>query len=173
MQPIVEEIGRQLQARWRESGRAPGVLLGDRGEVLIVRADGLRSRKGGVWCRGNAFTAAQLRAMHRPATRREWIRWQNEGLQALPAASDRFNGLAAAIDELPHGIVRRSANGDVHLRTFQFEASLVGGRWYLGNAFTLDEQAAMSRIGDRVERAAMVTIARAALGVARRDIAFV
>ena len=173
MHTIVEEIGRRLQARWRESGRAPGVLLSDDGDVLIVRADGLRSRIDGLWRRGNCFTPPQLRAMHRPSTRREWIRWQNEALQALPPIRDRPNRFAAAIDELPHGIVRRSVNGDVHLRTFQFEASLVCGRWYLGNAFTLDEQRAMDRVKNRAERAAMVTIARAALGVARRDVAFV
>jgi hypothetical protein len=173
MRSIVEEIGRRLQARWRESGRAPGVLLTDDGDVLIVRADGLRSRIDGLWRRGNFFTPSQLRNMHRPATRREWIRWQNEALQALPPLRDNRSRFAAAIDELPHGIVRRSANGDVHVRTFQFEASLVCGRWYLGNAFTLEEHNAMDRIDDRAERAAMVTIARAALGVGRRDIAFV
>jgi len=173
MRTIVEEIGRRLQARWRESGRAPGVLLADDGDVLIVRADGLRSRVGGFWRRGNYFTAAQLRIMRRPSTRREWIRWQNEALQALPPLRESPSGLAAAIDELPHGIVRRSGNGDVHVRTFQFEASLVCGRWYLGNAFTIEEHSAMDRIDDRSERAALVTIARAALGVARRDTAFV
>jgi hypothetical protein len=173
MGTIVEEIGRRLQARWRESGRAPGVLIAADGSVLIVRADGLRSRIDGVWRRGNYFSAAQLRAMRRPSTRQEWIRWQNEALQALPPLHDHGSGLAAAIAELPHGIVRRSANGDVHIRTFQFEASLVCGRWYLGNAFTIDEQTTMDRVTDRAERAAIVTIARAALGLARRDFAFV
>ena len=173
MGTLVEEIGRRLQARWRESGRAPGVLLADDGNVLVVRADGLRSRIEGFWRRGNFFTATQLRGMRRPSSRREWIRWQNEALQALPPLRDDSSGFAEAIDELPHGIVRRSVNGDVHLRTFQFEASLVCGRWYLGNAFTLEEHNAMDRINDRAERAALVTIARAALGVARRDTAFV
>ena len=173
MGTIVEEIGRRLQARWQESGRAPGVLLSDDGDVLIVRADGLRSRVDGLWQRGNFFTPSQLRAMHRPATRHEWIRWQNEALQALPPVRDSNGGFGSAIDELPHGIVRRATNGDVHVRTFQFEASLVCGRWYVGNAFTIEEHNGMNRIEDRAERAALVTIARAALGVARRDTAFV
>ena len=106
--------------------------------------------------------------MHRPATRFEWVRWQNEALRMLPPRGDLGRALAAARAELPHGVVRRSAEGDVHLRTFQFEASLLRGRWHLGNGFTIEERKAMHRVADRAERATLVAIARAALGVVRR-----
>jgi hypothetical protein len=170
--PTAAEIGRRLQSRWHESGRKPGVLVADNGDVLIVRADGIRSRVGGVWRSGNGFTSSQLRSMHRPATRFEWVRWQNEALRMLPPHGDLARTLAVARAELPHGIVRRSVEGDVYLRTFQFEASLVRGRWYLGNGFTTEDRNAMHRISDRAERAALVIIARAALGVTRRNATF-
>lgn len=171
--PQLDEIGRRLQSRWHESGRKPGVLIADNGDVLIVRADGIRSRTDGAWRNGNWFTATQLRAMHRPATRFEWVRWQNEALRALPPRGDLGKALASALAGLPNGIVRRSTEGDMYVRTFQFEASLLRGRWHLGNGFTIEQRDSMRRVSDRAELAAIVAIARAALGVARRDSSFV
>ena len=163
-----EEIGRRLQSRWRASGRKPGVLLGDDGDVLVVRADGIRSRVAGVWRCGNGFTSAQLRAMHRPATHFEWVRWQNEALRMLPPRGDLARALAGARADLPNGIVRRSLEGDLYVRTFQFEASLMRGRWHLGNGFTAEQRATMDRVADAAERATIIAIGRAALGVTRR-----
>ncbi len=167
----VEEIGRQLQSRWRASGRKPGVLISDDGDVLVVRADGIRSRVDGVWRYGNAFTSAHLRTMHRPASHFEWMRWQNEALRTLPPRGDLAKALAAARADLPLGIVRRSLEGDIHVRTFQFEASLMRGRWHLGNGFTVEQRATMLRVAGAAERATIIAIARAALGVTRRSAA--
>ncbi len=166
--PDVEEIGRRLHTRWLESGRRPGVLIADEGNVLVVRADGIRSRVFGVWRNGNGFTSAQLREMHRPATRFEWVRWQNEALRALPTRGDQASTLAAARAELPSAIVRRSLEGELYVRTFSFEASMVRGRWYPGNGFKDEQRSTMLRVADRAESRAIVAIARAALGVPRR-----
>ena len=163
-----EEIGRRLQSRWRASGRKPGVLLAHAGDVLVVRADGIRSRVAGVWRYGNGFTAAQLRAMHRPATHFEWVRCQNEALRMLPPRGDLAKALAGARARVPNGIVRRSLEGDLHVRTFQFEASLTRGRWHLGNGFTVEQRATMLPVAAAAERATIIAIARAALGGTRR-----
>jgi hypothetical protein len=154
--------------RWLKSGRRPGVLLADDGDVLVVRADGIRSRAAGVWRNGNGFTSAQLRGMHRPATRFEWVRWQNEALRALPARGDLAKMLAAARAELPSGIVRRSLEGELYVRTFSLEASLVHGGWHPGNGFTVEQRATMLRVADRAHCRAIVAIAHAALGIPQR-----
>ena len=163
-----EEIGRRLQVRWFESGRRPGVLLAENDDVLVVRADGIRSRISGVWRHGNGFTSAQLREMHRPATRFDWVRWQNEALRALPTRGELAKKLAAARAELPGIIVKRSLAGELYLRTFSLEASLVHGRWHQGNGFTVEQRSTMCRVADRAECRAIVAIARAALGVPQR-----
>jgi hypothetical protein len=176
--PAAVDIGRRLQERWRESGREPGVLIASNGDVLVVCADGVRSRRGGVWKPGHFFTAAEMRALHRPATRFEWLRLQNEALLNLPpnmGGQGHGNGDSAlkALGELPHGIVRRAPNGDIYVRTFNFAASLVRGRWHVGNRFTYDERQAMVYVHDRAERETIAAIARAALGVPRTDATFV
>jgi hypothetical protein len=61
----------------------------------------------------------------------------------------------------------------MYVRTFNFAASLVRGRWYVGNRFTYEERQAMAYVHDRAERETIVTIARAALGVPRTDATFV
>lgn len=165
--PDPEEIGRRLQTRWLDPSRRPGVLVADGGDVLVVRADGIRSRVAGVWRNGNGFTSAQLREMHRPATRFDWVRWQNEALRALPPRGDLARMLAAARAELPSAIVRRSLEGELYVRAFSLEASLVHGGWFPGNAFTVEQRAAMPRVADRAECTAIVAIAHAALGVPR------
>jgi hypothetical protein len=157
-----------LQLRWLDSSRRPGVLVSDDGDVLVVRADGIRSRLSGVWRNGNGFTSAQLREMHRPATRFDWVRWQNEALRALPPRGDLAKRLAAARAELPSAIVRRSLEGELYVRAFSLEASLVHGGWYPGNGFTAEQRATMLRIADRAECRAIVAIAHAALGVPQR-----
>lgn len=170
------DVGLRLQERWRESGREPGVLVDRNGNVLVVCADGVRSRIAGVWRRGHFFTAAEMRAMHRPPTRLEWLRLQNDALQNLPPTlfgDGPAPSAMAGLDELPHGIVRRAPNGDMYVRTFNFAASLVRGRWHVGNRFTCEERQAMAYVRDRVERETIVTIARAALGVPRTDATFV
>jgi hypothetical protein len=176
--PPASDIGRRLQERWRETGREPGVLLALNGDVLVVCADGIRSRVGGVWRSGQLFTATQMRAMRRPATRLDWLRLQNEARQHLPPVNGardygRSDSALKAIGELPHGIVRRAANGNIYVRTFNFAASLVRGRWHVGNRFTYEERQAMAYVHDRAEREMIVTIARAALGVPRTDATFV
>ena len=175
---VALDIGQRLQERWRQTGREPGVLVALNGDVLVVCADGIRARIAGGWKRGNHFTATQMTAMRSPATRFEALRLLNEALQCVPvngaAWADELGSPALqAMKELPHGIVRRAPNGDTYVRTFNFAASLVRGRWHVGNRFTYAERQAMAYVQDRAERETIVTIARAALGVPRTDATFV
>jgi hypothetical protein len=92
----------------------------------------------------------------------------------MKAWGDRVAAAAVrALNEMPYGEVQLSASGSVYVHTFHFEASFVRGRWRLGDSFTWPEKRAMTVVEDRAERAAIVAIARAALGVPRTDATFV
>jgi hypothetical protein len=92
----------------------------------------------------------------------------------MKALGDRMQAAAVrALNELPYGEVQRSATGSVYVRTFHFDASLVRGRWHRGDSFTWPEKKSMTVVRDRAERAAIVAIARAALGAPKTDATFV